>query len=89
MKLMKHIAVAGLSAALLVGCSEKTKEETKEAIDATGEAASSAVEDSKENLKKVGEIGKATVDKTKEEFSEPDADADSSDGAANSPDSAP
>ena len=61
-----------LSAACLtcaVGCSQKTKVETKEALDAAGEAVTSAAQDTKENAKKAADVLKAAGDKAKEEFS--------------------
>lgn len=77
MKLLKLFAALSLCLAFAAGCSEKTKQEGKEAIEATGEAVGSAVEDTKENARKVGEAVKAGVDKGKEEFSEPAAPATS------------
>jgi hypothetical protein len=60
----------GLAVALLVGCSAKTKEETKEALEATKEAAASAAEDTKANLQKSGEVLKAGVESAKEKAQE-------------------
>jgi hypothetical protein len=61
MKVMRFVAVA-LCSAMLLGCSEKTQQETKEMLDEAGDAASSAVEDSKENLEKAGDAIKAAGD---------------------------
>lgn len=75
MKLFKLIAALSLCLAFAAGCSEKTKQEGKEALDATGEAIGSAVEDGKENVKKVGGALKAGVDETKKELSDPETPA--------------
>ena len=71
MNTVYRVAMLAVCAFFLSACSEKTKTETKEALQATGEAAKSAAEDTKENLKKAAEVGKAAVEKTKEEFSSP------------------
>jgi hypothetical protein len=72
------------SAALLVGCSAKTKEETKEALEATKEAAASAAEDTKANLQKSGEVLKAGVDSAKEKAEELNSNSPAGDSPADS-----
>lgn len=69
MKLFKLLAAASLCLILTAGCSEQTKQETKEMLDEAGDAASSAVEDTKENVKKAGEVLETAGEKAKEEFS--------------------
>lgn len=70
MNFVRTIALIGVAATLCLGCSEKTKQETKEALEATGEAATAAVEDSKANAKKIGEVVEAGVEGAKEKASE-------------------
>lgn len=91
MNVLKLLAALSLCLSFSIGCSEKSKQEGKEALDATGEAIGAAAEDTKENLKKAGEVGEAAVDKAKEEFSgsadepaavEPAADAPTADAPA-------
>jgi hypothetical protein len=82
MKLFHYVAAAGVSFALLAGCSEKTKQETKEMLDEAGDAASSAVEDTKDNVEKAGEVIEAAGDKAKEEFSGDDKPATATDADA-------
>ena len=60
-----------MALALALGCSAETKQEAKEALDATSEAASAAAEDAKVNAKKAGEVIRSGVDKAKDEFSDP------------------
>jgi len=55
---------------LIAGCSEKTKQEAKEALDASTEAASAAAEDTKANVKKAGEVLEAGVDSAKDKAAE-------------------
>jgi hypothetical protein len=75
MNVLKLLAALSLCLFFSIGCSEKTKQEGKEALDATGEAIGAAAEDTKENFKKAGEVGEAAVDKAKEEFSGDDEPA--------------
>jgi hypothetical protein len=49
------LLVCGLGLGCCVGCSETTKQETREAVDQTGEAIRSAAEDTKENVQKAAE----------------------------------
>jgi hypothetical protein len=82
MKWFSHLALLA-AGVLTVGCSEKTKVETKEAVKQSGEAIEAAAEDAKVNIKKSGKVLKSAAEKAKEEFSErpksgeeaPDADA--------------
>jgi hypothetical protein len=62
MKTIEWIAAVGLCLALVCGCSETTKQEAKEALEATGEAAKAAAEDTKANVKKAGDAIEAGVD---------------------------
>jgi F0F1-type ATP synthase membrane subunit b/b' len=50
----------------VVGCSEQTKTETQEAVDAAGEAVESAAADAKANAEKAGEELKEGAEKLKE-----------------------
>jgi hypothetical protein len=75
MALAKSLALWGACLVVAVGCSQKTKVETKEALDAAGEAVSSAAQDTKENAKKAADVLKAAGDKAKEEFSGSESDA--------------
>lgn len=68
-----RLAVLFIALMALVGCSEATKQEAKEALDATGEAVQAAADDAKSNAEKVGEAVKAGVERGREEFSKPDA----------------
>ena len=93
MRIVKQLSAVGFAVLLLAGCSEQTKQETKEMFKETGEAASSAAEDTKENVKKIGSAVEAGVERGKEEFNKPetpagapDADAD---GVPNSQDPQP
>ena len=95
MKTFQSLAAIAVCTLGLAGCSEQTKQESREALDATKEAAESAGEDIKVNAKKAVEVGKTAVDKAKDEFSDPppstpptttDADAD---GVPDSKDPAP
>lgn len=93
MRIFKQLSAVGFSVLLLAGCSDKTKQETKEMLKETGEAASSAAEDTKENVKKIGSAVEAGVERGKEEFNKPDTqsqapDADA-DGVPNSEDPQP
>lgn len=73
---------------LAAGCSAKTKEKAKDALEATGNAAKSAAEDTKTNAKKAVEVGKTTVEKAKEEFSSPPpSNAPANDGRYAAPES--
>ena len=69
---MKKFELACLLGAglLVAGCSEKTKQEAKEALDASTEAASAAAEDTKANVKKAGEVLEAGVDSATEKAAE-------------------
>lgn len=71
MSTVKTLSAVGLCLAIGMGCSAKTKEEAKEALDATGEAVGAAAEDAKVNAKKVGEVFEAGAEKAKEKFSDP------------------
>jgi hypothetical protein len=67
----KLICLAAATSLMLGGCSAETKEKSKEAVKATGEAVKSGAEDTKQNVKKGVEAVKAGVEKGKEEFSSP------------------
>ena len=62
------------SLALGAGCSEKTKTETREAIDETGDAVGSAVEDTKENANKAADAVKAGAESARESWESDDAE---------------
>ncbi len=68
MRFIFPIAALALILAGVAGCSEKTQQETQEALSATGEAVKAAAEDTKENAQKVGAAVKAGVERGKEEF---------------------
>ena len=70
MKPFQSIALASALAAVSLGCSEKTQQETTEALEATGEAATAAAEDAKANLKKAGAVVEAGVEGAKEKADE-------------------
>jgi hypothetical protein len=82
MKIFRTVALLSLSAALTLGCSAKTKEEAKEALEATGEAAKAAAEDTKANVKKAGEVLEAGVDSAKEKADELRTDSPPGDSPA-------
>jgi hypothetical protein len=84
MNALRFFTPLSLAAALLVGCSEKTEQEAKEALEATKEAASAAAEDTKANVKKAGEVIDAGVDSAREKAQE----LDSRSPAGDSPDDA-
>jgi hypothetical protein len=52
MKRSKALCLPAAGLALVLGCSETTKTETKEALKETGEAINSAAQDTKENAAK-------------------------------------
>ncbi|MBA3485482.1 MAG: hypothetical protein H0T51_27115 [Pirellulales bacterium] len=70
MNILRMFALLGLCWGLTLGCSAKTKEEAKEALEATGEAAKAAAEDTKANVKKAGEVLEAGVDSAKDKADE-------------------
>ena len=87
-----RFAVLSVGLAALLGCSDATKQETKEALDATGEAVQAAAADAKVNAEKVGEAVKAGVERGREEFNEPDApgvDGEAAPAAAPADDATP
>jgi gas vesicle protein len=73
MKMMQKFVAVVFCAGLLAGCSDQTKQEAKEMLKETGEAASSAAKDTKENVEKIGKAVEAGVERGKEEFNKDDA----------------
>jgi hypothetical protein len=71
MKQINYALALGACCLAALGCSEKTKVETKEALKASGEAVKAAAEDTKVNAKKAAEVVKSAGEKAKEEFSSP------------------
>jgi hypothetical protein len=84
MNALRFFTPLGLAVALLAGCSDKTEEEAKEALEATREAASAAAEDTKANVKKAAEVLDAGVDSAREKADELKSDSP----AGDSPDDA-
>jgi hypothetical protein len=70
MKMLEVACLVGVSFIVIAGCSAKTKEEAKEALEATTEAAAAAGEDIKANVKKGSEVFEAGVDSAKEKAAE-------------------
>jgi hypothetical protein len=70
MKKFELAYLLGVGLLVGAGCSAKTKEEAKEALEATGEAASAAGEDIKANVKKGSEVFDAGVDSAREKAAE-------------------
>ena len=70
MKKLKLSCLLGVGLLVGAGCSAKTKEEAKEALEATTEAAAAAAEDTKANVKKAGEVFEAGVDSAQEKAAE-------------------
>jgi hypothetical protein len=68
--------------AFIIGCSEKTKQETKEALQESGEAVSSAAEDTKANVKKAGEVVKGAVEGGREKAKELESESPAGDSPA-------
>jgi len=64
MNIFKALGALSLALLFAIGCSEKTQEATKEALE-------SAADDTKVNAKKAGEVIKAGADKAREEFRDP------------------
>ncbi|HEX6962962.1 MAG TPA: hypothetical protein VF175_13920 [Lacipirellula sp.] len=62
MNTLKLFTVLGLSVVIFSGCSAETKQEAQEALEATGEAASAAIEDTKENVNEAAEAIDARID---------------------------
>ena len=82
MNAVKPLGTLALCLAMAVGCSAKTKEEAKEALDATGEAAKAAAEDTKANVKKAGEVLEAGIDSAKEKADDLNSESPAGDSPA-------
>jgi uncharacterized lipoprotein len=55
MKAIYTLVAAAACVAFTAGCSETTKQETREAVDEAGDAVSSAAADAKENVKQAAD----------------------------------
>jgi uncharacterized lipoprotein len=62
MKSWKSWIAAGICVVGLAGCSDQTKQETREAVDEAGDAVRSAAEDTAENVKKGAEAVKGAAE---------------------------
>jgi uncharacterized protein (UPF0333 family) len=66
MRILKSLVLAAVCVVPFVGCSETTKQETREALDEAGDAIGAAAADTKENAKKAA----AAVEKGAREVQE-------------------
>jgi hypothetical protein len=82
MNMFKHFTAIALAVAIFSGCSAETKQEAKEALEATGEAASAAVEDTKKNVDKAAEAIDARINTEDEPAGETTAEPPAGDSPA-------
>jgi hypothetical protein len=85
MKTFHALLTAAACLAFTAGCSETTKQETREAIDEAGDAASSAAQDTKENAKKAADAVEEGARNLKDKIDGDDEATPSADPATTDP----